>query len=37
MAEYEEKIKEMKVDTHLQLLEIETESGRTFLVELTAA
>jgi len=32
--EYMEKIKEMLVDTHYQTLEIETENGRKFLVEL---
>jgi hypothetical protein len=31
----DEKIKTMTVDTHYQLLEIETENGKKFVVELT--
>ena len=33
--ETEEKIKEMSVDTHFQILNITTESGRCYMVELT--
>lgn len=33
MAEYDEKVKEMTVDTQLQILQITTESGRNYVVK----
>ena len=35
MTEKTEKVKNMVVDTHFQTLDIETESGKKFTVELT--